>query len=102
MGDNVWKLLGPGSAIVAAAAAKKVMSAGWTKATGKEPPANPESPDVDIWEAVAWAVVSGALIGLARMMATRQSAKFYARSAGHLPTDVLIRDDDLQESVKDR
>lgn len=100
MGDNVWKVLGPGSAVLAAIAAKKVMAFGWTKTTGKEPPSNPESPDVDLWEAVAWAVVSGALVGVARMMATRQSAKFYARSAGHLPNDVLLRDEDLQKAAE--
>ena len=34
---------------------------------------------------MAWAVFSGALVGLARMLAQRRAASYYARSTGHLP-----------------
>jgi hypothetical protein len=40
---------------------------------------------VQIGEAVAWAVVSGTFVALARMLAQRKAANYYARSAGHLP-----------------
>ena len=36
-------------------------------------------------EAVLWAAVSGTLIGVARMLATRRAATYYAKSTGHLP-----------------
>jgi hypothetical protein len=36
-------------------------------------------------EAVAWAVVSGTFVALARMLAQRRAADYYRRSAGHLP-----------------
>ena len=52
---------------------------------GEEPAQNPADPDVDVWEAVAWAAVSGTAIALARMLATRKAASYYARSTGHLP-----------------
>ena len=48
-----------------AAVAKKALNTGWKAATGKTPPANPADPDVEVKEAVAWAAVSGALIGMA-------------------------------------
>ena len=76
------------SALGAAAFAKKAIDRSWTIATGKKPPENPADPDVDIWEAVAWAVASGTAIGLARMIAQRRAASYYARSTGHLPPDL--------------
>jgi len=85
MGALAWKVLATSAAIGAAAVARQVVTRGWTAATGKEPPANPEDPEVSWPEAVGWAVGSGALIGLARLLATRKAAAYYAKSAGHLP-----------------
>ena len=79
----------------AATVAKKALHTGWKATTGKTPPSNPADPDVDIKEAVAWAAVSGALIGLARMAAGRQAANYYAKSTGHLPPG--LQKDDQQE-----
>ena len=49
------------------------------------PPANPEHPDTTWAEAVAFAVVSGAIVGVARMLAARKAAEYYRKSTGHLP-----------------
>ena len=84
-GSKIWTVFSLVSAIGAAALAKKAMDKSWTVATGKKPPENPADPDVDIREAVAWAVVSGVSIGVARMLAQRKAASYYARSTGHLP-----------------
>ena len=73
------------AAIAAASVAKKGLNTSWRAATGKNPPANPADPDVSIGEAVMWAAVSGLLIGVARMLATRRAADYYTRSTGHLP-----------------
>ncbi len=73
------------SALGAATVAKKGLHSGWKAATGKNPPNNPADPDVDVWEAVAWAAASGTLVALARMLATRRAANYYAKSTGHLP-----------------
>lgn len=77
-----------GAALGAAAVTKKTLNTSWKAATGKNPPANPADPDVEIWEAVAWATLSGATIGIARMLATRRAASYYARSTGHLPPEL--------------
>ena len=69
----------------AAALAKKGLATGWKATTGRKPPENPADPDVDIAEAVAWALVSGMLIGVARMLAQRRAASYFVRSTGHLP-----------------
>ena len=54
-----YKIFGGISAALAALAARKLLTAVWTKAAGKEPPANPEHPDVTWGEAASWAVASG-------------------------------------------
>ena len=83
--SKLWSIFSLVSALGAAALAKKAVNTSWKAATGKEPPANPADPDVDIWEAVAWAAFSGTLIALARMLASRKAANYYARSTGRLP-----------------
>lgn len=73
------------AAVGAAAVAKKVLTTTWRATTGKNPPANPADPDVSMGEAVMFAAVSGTLIGVARMLAARRAAGYYAKSTGHLP-----------------
>ena len=34
---------------------------------------------------MAFAVVSGAIVGVARMLAARKAAEYYRKSTGHLP-----------------
>ena len=50
-------------------------------------------PDVDVWEAVMWAAVSGTLIALARMFAQRKAATYYQRSKGELPPQLQKGDE---------
>jgi len=91
-GSKVWTAFSVVSALGAAALAKKATDKVWQVATGKKPPENPADPDVHIWEAVAWAVVSGTAVGIARMLAQRRAASYYVKSTGHLPAD-LQKDD---------
>jgi hypothetical protein len=90
--SKLWTVFSLISALVAAAAARQGLNTSWKVATGKKPPENPADPDVDIWEAVAWATVSGVAIGVARMLAQRKAATYYKASTGHLPPGVQ-RDD---------
>ena len=83
--SKLWTVFSVASALVAAALAKKALDTGWRAATGKHPPENPADPDVDVWEAVMWAAVSGTVIGLARMLAQRKAAGYYKASKGELP-----------------
>lgn len=90
MGALAWKVLGTGSAVLAAAAAQKGLTAAWKLVTGTEPPTIPEDPDTEWGEAVAWAVASGVVIGVARLLATRRAAQYYRSSTGGLPK-ALVR-----------
>jgi hypothetical protein len=95
--SKVWSVMSLVAALGAAALAKKGLNTSWRAATGKNPPANPADPDVDLWEAVAWAAVSGTFVGIARMLAGRKAAHYYEKSTGHLPPD-LVKDD--QDAAK--
>jgi len=87
-GSKVWSVFSLAAALGAAAVARKTLDKSWKAATGKKPPENPADPDVEIWEAVSWAVVTGAFIAVARMLAQRKAASYYTKSTGHLPPDL--------------
>ena len=87
-GSKAYSLLALAATLGATVAARKAMTATWKLSTGKQPPSNPEHPDVSIGEAVAWAVASGVAVGLARMLASRKVADYYKRSTGHLPANL--------------
>ena len=83
--SKVWGLFSLLAALLAATVARKGLTATWKAATGKEPPANPADPDIDLAEALLWAAFSGTLVAVARMLATRRAANYYAKSTGKLP-----------------
>ncbi len=97
-GSKVWTAFSLASALGAAALVKKGLNTTWRATTGKNPPANPADPDVDMWEAVAWAAVSGTAIAIARMLAARRAAEYYARSTGHLPPGLRPDDQDASDA----
>ncbi|QCW50849.1 DUF4235 domain-containing protein [Nocardioides dongxiaopingii] len=86
--SKVWSVFSLVAALGAATVAKKALNSSWKAATSRQPPENPADPDVELREAVAWALVSGAFVGLARMLAQRRAASYYHRSTGHLPPDL--------------
>lgn len=86
--SKAWSAMSLGAALGSATVAKKALNGGWKKATGKEPPSNPADPDIDIWEAVLWAAVSGTFVAIVKMLATRKAANYYAKSTGHLPPEL--------------
>jgi Protein of unknown function (DUF4235) len=64
-------LVGAGAAFLA----RKILSFGWTRVTGKEPPEHPENPEVALREALIWGIVLGAGVHTARMLATRATTR---------------------------
>ena len=63
------------AAMAAAFVARKIIKVAWTRATGKEPPAHPEDPQVALGEALGWAIITGVGVESARLLATRVAAK---------------------------
>jgi NhaP-type Na+/H+ or K+/H+ antiporter len=84
-GKSGYKIIALVSSLAGATIARKVLTLVWTKATGKEPPANPEHPDVTWAEAMAWAGVSGIVVAMAKLVAQRQAAATWHRASGELP-----------------
>ena len=80
-----WKILSGLSAVAAGMVARKAIELIWVRTTGNKPPENPESPEVQLREAMLWAVATGVTIGVARMLATRGVAKAWHRATGDLP-----------------
>ncbi len=70
-GDFGSKAVTTVAAAAAAFVARKVIVFAWTKATGKEPPGKAEDPDVAIGEVLAWTVVVGIGVAVARVLAIR-------------------------------
>jgi hypothetical protein len=50
--SKFWSVFSLAAALIAATIAKKGLTTSWKAATGKNPPANPADPDVDVREAV--------------------------------------------------
>jgi Protein of unknown function (DUF4235) len=84
-GKAGYKIMAMAAALLGAAVARKILTIGWKAATGKEPPANPEHPDVTWAEAASWAAVSGVVVGLVKLVAQRQVAATWHRASGELP-----------------
>ena len=84
-GGTAYKILALLASLLGAMVARKTVRFAWKAASGKEPPANPEHPEVTWPEAVGWAVVSGAVVGLARLVAQKKVAASWHRSTGSLP-----------------
>jgi hypothetical protein len=97
--SRAWSILSLVAALLGATVARKTLTSSWRAATGKNPPANPADPDVDLWEAVLWAAISGTAVQLARMLATRKAANYYARSTGHLPPGLRKDDQDADAAA---
>jgi hypothetical protein len=80
-----WRLVGGLSAVLAGLAARRLLTALWTRLTGRTPPMNPASPSTTWPEAVGWAAASGVAMGVARLLATRVAASTWAKASGKLP-----------------
>lgn len=82
---GTWRILDRGSTIVAGLLAREVSQTAWRAVTGKKPPINGRHPEVATREAVAWAVVGGALVELVKLLVRRYMTTYWVRSTGDLP-----------------
>ena len=62
--------------------AKKAIDATWKLGSkGKTPPTDPADPDIDLREAIVFAVISGAVISVVRLFIARKLAEKERREA---------------------
>lgn len=81
----VWKVVGAGAGIGAAALTRAALRSGWRKVRKSDPPANPASPSTSWPEALTWAASTGVALGVARLVAQRGAAEGWRKTTGSLP-----------------
>ena len=81
----LWFVVGAGSAIVAGAAVKRSLDAGWRAVTSKDPPDEPESLTIGWKDALLWTTVSAVAVGLAQLTARRGAAMGWRQVTGKRP-----------------
>lgn len=82
---RAWKLMSRVTEKASGKAGDKLVDASWRAATGKQPPAKPESPETSLRESIAWTVLSTAGVAVVKTLATRRAAAYFERSTGQLP-----------------
>jgi len=87
MPDKGSKAVTTLAGVAAAFVARKIIGFAWTKITGREPPGKAEDPDVGIGEALAWTVVLGTGVAVARVLAARLAVRQSSRH-GSEPSDL--------------
>ena len=65
--------------IAAAMVARRFVNVVWVAASGKAVPADPADPRVSTTEAVTFAMATGALVGVARLLVQRKANSFKGR-----------------------
>ena len=76
MAGKAQNVVGLASMLGATAATKKVLDGVWRVGSGgKTPPTDPADPDVQLREAVVWAVLSGAAVSVVRLAMARRMAR---------------------------
>jgi len=74
-----------GATVASGLLATRVAAVAWRGVTGRPAPTLTRHPEVSTREAVAWAVVGGALVELVKMVIRRSVAVYWVRSTGDLP-----------------
>ncbi len=74
--DQVSKILRVGTALAASFLLRRLLQVIWEKSSGRIAPTNPSIPGVGWREAILWAALTGALAGLAKVLARRGTDHF--------------------------
>ena len=84
--EQTWMLTSAASAVVAAVITRAAARSTWKSAKGSRPPRNPASPQTSWPEAMAWAMGTGMIVSMARLLAERAAAGGWRQMIGRLPS----------------
>lgn len=82
---TAWKLMDRSTTLAATVAAPVLAGGAWRLVTGRKPPTSSDNPEVELREAIGWAVVGGALVQVVKVAVRRQTAQYWVSSTGNLP-----------------
>lgn len=71
------KLAGLGIALVAGWVVQQLISAAWQRSVGHKPPKPEDAGDARVGEIALAAAITGAVVALSRVLATRGAAKYF-------------------------
>ncbi len=77
--EKAWVAVTSLAVVGGAAAGRALLKGGWRATTGTEPPINPESEENTWMQSIAWALLTGAVVGLVRTL-IRKSATTFRKS----------------------
>ena len=83
--DKVWNGVASAAAVGAVTVTKPLIERGWRVTFRSDPPGNPAAQDVAWRDAILWAVITGALVGLIRLVAQRMAAGAWQKATGSYP-----------------
>ncbi len=83
--EQVWSGVASAAAIGAVVVTKPLIERSYRTIFRKEAPGNPASHEVDWSEAVLWALFTGALVGVIRLLAHRVAASAWGKARGAYP-----------------
>lgn len=83
--EQIWKGVASVAAIAAVTATRPAVEQLWKAIFRREPPGNPASRDVTWTDALLWAVFTGALVGVIRLVAQRGAAGAWNKARGDYP-----------------
>ncbi|WP_433240704.1 DUF4235 domain-containing protein [Streptosporangium sp. CA-135522] len=75
--DMAWRAIGGLVGLATAWGARKVIGFAWEKTTGRKPPADNESLDISLAEAIGYAVVMGVGMQVAQIVVARTARRRY-------------------------
>jgi hypothetical protein len=81
----LWTVVGTGAAALTGLAVRRVLLLLWRQITGHDAPLDPGARDTSWAEGIAWAVASGAAVGVGRMVAARGATAGWQKVMGDLP-----------------
>lgn len=81
--DIGWKLVSTAAGLAAGVASKQILDVTWRAFTGHKPPEDDDFGSYDLVEAIVFATVSGAVVGLTRHLAMEAANKWYGGPVDH-------------------
>ena len=71
--EGIKEALVGGAALLGAVAIRKLMEKSWVNIAKEDPPKNPEDREVTWKKAIIWAVCTGAIVGLTKLVVRRNA-----------------------------